>query len=225
MKIKTFKSSFFLMTIVFSLRWYYAYLVFHYYRGRVRMKVKILLSVLLVFLLSLLSFSQNASRPVPPPGPTYNWSFSLIQPTPSETLSYSDAFIKITFGIDNQIIGFEIQNKTDSGIKINWDDLSIIYPSGTFSRVICLGKKPMDKNSPQAPTVVPPNAKVQDALIPSENIYRDNLDRNGVPPLFGGDDILKWNNKDFRIYFPLEIKGSKKEYTFKFKIHVSEIVK
>lgn len=182
------------------------------------MKIKILSSVILVFLLSSLSFSQAGFKE----GPEYNWSFSLIQPTPSETLSYSDAFIKITFYMHPAFIGFGIQNRTDSGIKINWDDLSMIDPSGTSSRVIRTRIKPEDKNSPQAPTVIPPNAGFQDILIPSENVY-DNLELN-YRPLFGGDDSLKWNNKDFRLYFPLEIKGSKKEYTFKFKIHV-EIIK
>jgi len=152
----------------------------------------------------------------------YNWSFSLEEPKPSGTLTYSDDFIDVVFSFGNTQIGFDIQNKTDSGIKINWDDLSVIYPSGTSSRVIHSGIKLADRNNPQAPTVIPPNAKVSDILIPSENIYYSELYNEWkYRPLFGGEDRLVWNDKDFSIYFPLEIKGDNKEYSFKFKINVS----
>ena len=98
----------------------------------------------------------------------------------------------------------------------------MIYPSGTSSRVIHSGIKLADRNNPQAPTVIPPNAKVSDILIPSENIYYSELYNEWkYRPLFGGEDRLVWNDKDFSIYFPLEIKGDNKEYSFKFKINVS----
>jgi hypothetical protein len=156
--------------------------------------------------------------------PTYNWRFSLEQPKPSEKLEYSDDFIDVVFTIGETQIGFDIQNKTDSGIKINWDELSMIYPTGTSSRVIHSGIRLMDRNAPQAPTIIPPNAKVSDILIPSENIYYLSGQYGGwnYHPLFGGDNSLAWNDKEFSIYFPLEIKGSKKEYNFKFKINVSQ---
>jgi len=163
----------------------------------------------------------------------YNWRFSLEKPQPSETLSFSDDYVDITFALegvtdvsyysivkDAKEIGFEIQNKTDRGIKINWDDISIIYPDGKASRVIHGGVKLIEKASIQAPTIVPPNARVSDILVPTENISSTTYGWN-TAPLFGGENRLIWNDKEFSIFFPLEIKGEKKEYTFKFKINVS----
>jgi len=174
----------------------------------------VLISGLLLFLFACVSF---------PTYPTYNWHFALQEPKPSEDLAFSDDFIDVLFTIGGTQIGFDIRNKTDSGIKINWDDLSIIYPGGTSSRVIHSGIRLMDRNNPQAPTIIPPNARVSDVLIPSENIYYVSGQYGGwrEHSLFGGDG-LSWDGKEFSIYFPLEIKGNKQEYTFKFKINVSQ---
>jgi hypothetical protein len=150
-----------------------------------------------VLLLGLLLTFFSCVRIVP----TYYWRFSLEQPQPSETLSFSDDFIDISFFIedvtevntgygvgpirDAQEIAFKIQNKTDSGIKINWDDLSMIHPDGTARRVNHGRSKLIDSNMPQPSTVIPPNAKVADILVPMENI-----DAYGISPLFGGEDRL-----------------------------------
>jgi len=154
----------------------------------------------------------------------YDWAFSLLGPNPSKGLVYSDNFVIVGFMIEKTKINFIIENKTDSGIKINWDEFSMIYPSGTSSRVIHNGIKVVDRNSPQALTTIPPNAKVSDILIPSENIYYASVESGGwnYHSLFEGDNPLTWNDRVFSVYFPLEIKGSKKEYTFKFKINVSQ---
>jgi len=200
------------------------------------MKKIFLFFSLLVILATLFSCSRVLS--------VYNWRFSLEKPEPSETaklspetLSYSDDSIDITFvlggvtemvqddiiGIyaskDVEQIAFDIQNKTDRGIKINWDDISIIYPDGTTSRVIHSGVKLIDKSNPQALTIVPPNARVNDILAPTDKITSTSAGWQ-TAPLFGGNDRLFWNDKEFGVFFPLEIKGEKKEYTFKFKINV-----
>ncbi|TRZ90984.1 hypothetical protein D4R89_03580 [bacterium] len=169
----------------------------------------------ILLLTLLLAFSPSLMM-----GQAYNWLFSLEQPVQSETLSFSDDFIAITFIMAETQIGFDIQNKTNGGIKINWDDLSFIYPGGRSTRVIHSGIRLMDRNIPQATTIIPPNARVSDILIPSENI-NNNSGGWYTEPLFGGDNRLIWNDKEFSIYFPLEISGNKKEYIFKFKVNIS----
>jgi len=108
-------------------------------------------------------------------------------------------------------IGFVIQNKTDFGIKIDWDDISIIFPGRIASRVIHGGTKLIDRNAAQAQTTVPPSAKIIDSLVPSDHISFTQGQYGGweTAPLFGGEDRLIWNNKEFSIFFPLEINGKK----------------
>ena len=139
----------------------------------------------------------------------------------SDTLIFSDEFIDIKFSVLEKLIDFHIQNKTNEGIKINWDELSFISPDGTASRVNhSSGIRVIEKGNPQVPTVIPPNTKISDSLIPTKNIYY-SYDWN-AKDLFPGENKIIYNDKEFGIYFPIEIKGSKKEYTFKFKINVSQ---
>lgn len=173
-----------------------------------------------LFVLLLAFFSCAGWRP--PSDMTYNWRFSLQEPAQSDTLTFSDEFINIKFIVLEKLIDFDIQNKTNEGIKINWDELSFISPDGTASRVNhSSGIRVIEKGNPQAPTVIPPNAKISDSLIPTKNIYRSGYEWT-AQDLFPEDDKTIYNDKEFRIYLPIEIKGSKKEYTFKFKINVSQ---
>lgn len=153
--------------------------------------------------------------------PAYKWNFAMLAPAPSDKLVFSDEFMDIVFSFGDKQISFEIQNKTASGIKLNWDEFSIIYPNGNMSRVVHSGVRLMDRNSPQAPTVIPPGAKISDFLTPSENIHFD-YGEWWYSLLFPGKDELLWNDKDISIYAPLEINAVKKEYKFKFHITVTQ---
>ncbi len=176
----------------------------------------------------------------------YIWKFSMVEPTPAEALqpsddfvpamTYKDEFITASFWVefipvqymsDNQEFGFALVNKTNRVIKVNWDDLSWISPDGTSSRVIHRGINFANTNAPQVPTVIPPGANIKDILIPEGNIF---LVPDG--PVAGWHfrllfpvDYLQWDGREFSVYFPLEINGSKKDYLFKFKITVSKVAK
>lgn len=154
-------------------------------------------------------------------GQRYIWHFFLESPVLSENLSFSDDYIDIIFSVDETDVGFNIRNKTDRGIKIIWDDISMINPDGNSSRIIHNGIRLMDRNIPQATTMIPPKSNVLDMLVPSENIYYLTNGEWGTNPLFAGADRLIWDGKEFSIYFPLEINGDRKEYIFKFKMGVS----
>jgi hypothetical protein len=160
---------------------------------------------------------------------------------------YSDEFIEIIFTVKKTRIEFDMSNKTDRGIKINWDELSYISPTGRSMRVIHSGVRLIDRNAPQSPTIVPPNSRISDIIIPSEHIYYDDYwgwcERN---LFYGADktkyakyegkefsalypesthksppcaDKTKYEGKEFSVYMPLEIKGKRKEYTFTFRIN------
>ena len=151
---------------------------------------------------------------------SFIWAFSLEAPEGSNGLLYSDGLIDIAFVISRTQIGFIIQNKSAGGAKINWDDLSFISPINRASRVIHSGIRLVDRNNPQAPTTIPPGSSVTDNVIPSENIkYVDGWEQGR---LFDGDYML-YNGKSFGLYFPMEINGKKKEYSFKFKISVTQV--
>lgn len=153
--------------------------------------------------------------------PHYKWDISLQQPIPSDTLVYSDEFIKINFTVGEKQISFDMQNKTDKGMKINWDEISYISPTGMSMRIIHGGVRLIDRNAPQAPTIVPPNSRISDFIIPSENIYYVSGEYGGwrESDLFYNENKAIYEGKEFSVYMPLEIKSERKEYTFTFRIN------
>jgi len=172
---------------------------------------------------NLMYSRRGDNLPCPECIPFIKWKFLLKQPIQANGLLYTDNYIDISFVVTKNQINYEILNKTDSGIKINWDDLSFVSPAGRASRIIHSGVRLIDRNNSQAPTTIPPESRISDVAIPSENIqYIKNGWQQGL--LFEGDYVF-YNGKEFSVYFPIEIKGQKKEYLFKFKIDVSKTIR
>jgi hypothetical protein len=129
---------------------------------------------------------------------------------------------------DHGDLGFNLINKTDRAIKINWDDISFVSPRGKANRVVHTGIRYIERDATQAPTTVPPGAKLIDALTPVVLIYYSdglNLGSYGTygqgwktAPLFQGYNKIDIENKEMSLYLPLEISGEKKEYNFTFGI-------
>lgn len=149
-----------------------------------------------------------------------NWDIRMQQPVAGETLDYNDESVAIRFSVDDRSISFDLTNKTDSGIKINYDELSYISPGGGSLRIVTSNIRFADRFAPQAPVVVPPGLNISETLIPAQNIFFRANDLGygwDVIPLFP-NDAKTYLGKEFGLYFPLEIKGVKKEFIFKFKV-------
>lgn len=79
--------------------------------------------------------------------------------------------ISIQWFITAQHIAFEITNLGKQPIEIIWDKCAYIDPDGITHAVIHSGVKYISKDQPQTPTIVIPNAKIQDVLVPKDYIY------------------------------------------------------
>jgi hypothetical protein len=55
-------------------------------------------------------------------------------------------------------------------IEIIWDETSIVMPSGTSEKIMHSGVKYVDRGQSMPNTVLPPNAKITDELIPIDNV-------------------------------------------------------
>ena len=67
-------------------------------------------------------------------------------------------------------VGIELTNKANEPIKIVWDDISLII-DGQAHRVIHAGVRLVEKETPQATTIVPPGASITDVITPVDNIH------------------------------------------------------
>ncbi|MDD5132594.1 MAG: hypothetical protein PHH44_08050 [bacterium] len=150
-----------------------------------------------------------------------DWGIKIESPVKAETAAYSDEDIDINFLVDDRSINFDLKNKTQNGIKLNYDEISYISPGGASLRVVSSNIRFADRFAPQAPVVVPPGLSISETIIPAQNIFFRARDMAyygwDVLPLFPNDSKT-YLGKGFGLYIPMEIKGVKKEFMFKFVI-------
>lgn len=152
---------------------------------------------------------------------------------------YSDEFIEIIWHIGNypRILCFTLKNKSNSNIKIEWDEISYVNFDGLscgvihsevkqidFKRFLYFGegldvsRKDIDKNKPQLPTIIPKEAKICEMLLPKEKIGK-NVDPLLIPVdmYMTGQEYYK--DKNIKIYMPIVIGKESNEYIFTLGIH------
>jgi hypothetical protein len=145
----------------------------------------------------------------------------MQKPSPSNSGTFEDSSIRVTFALHDSSFSFSLQNKTDSPIRIDWNQVSFIDPGGTAHAVTHDGVKYADASSAKPPTVVPPLARVSDSIVPADNVHFESGEYGGwrtnhllphTPKFAGVKDI------PLGIYMPLEIKGSTKDLSFTFNV-------
>jgi hypothetical protein len=144
--------------------------------------------------------------------------FSMIKPAVSPNLSYKDAFIEITFAASSQQLSFVLQNKTAGPITIDWNQLSYIDSNSGSHKVIHQGVKYMSKEDVQAPSVIPPTARLTDVIGPSDYISYKNGDWTERPLFPQGKAAAEYRGSTFSTFMPLLINGRVRNYLFTFKI-------
>lgn len=80
------------------------------------------------------------------------------------------------------------------------------------------GIKLIDRTAPKAPSMVPPRAKLNDSIIPVENIELVETDWVTHPLLPAGPAGKDSAGEEFSVFMPLDIGGATKNYNFVFKI-------
>jgi len=146
--------------------------------------------------------------------------FSLTQPTPNKELSFEDAAIAINFTVANEELDFTLSNKTPEPQTINWDEVSFVDLSGTAHRVLHQGVKLIDRDKPQSPTVIPPGAKINDLIAPSDAVRFSSLinDWQRDPLLPPSQLIVNFKGKTFGVFMPIMVNGKKTNYSFTIRI-------
>jgi hypothetical protein len=142
----------------------------------------------------------------------------MTKPVESRELATQDESISISFRMARDAIGFELQNRTESPIKIDWDQVSFVETTGTAVRVLHSGVRLIAKDSPQASTVVPPGAKITDQITPISRIeYEGGW---SVLPLLPEKipEMRAACGKTFRVFMPLDIGSKIKNNSFEFSV-------
>lgn len=139
--------------------------------------------------------------------------------------SYTDSLIDIVWYVSSTQFNFELKNKTNHTIKINWDDISYVDCNGRASRVIHQGILLADRNNAQAPLSIPRGALIKDLLLPVDNIIFVGgwQYKTLIPSYYKSEKQKKENatsylNRNLMIMMPIIIEGVKNDYSFIFNI-------
>lgn len=144
------------------------------------------------------------------------------------TYCFENNTVRIIWSPSAYGVGFTIENKTDSSIKVLWDDAAFVNEVGTSYHVIHLGVTFINKRDPQSPTVIPRKGKLRDLVFPIEYIYGDMYGGWDEAPLWpyssGFLEKLKTQSrqflgKSFQVMLPLSNQDVVNEYTFTFLIN------
>jgi len=146
------------------------------------------------------------------------FSFSMTKPTASKDLSVHDDKVAVVFTIQRDRIGFELRNKTEAVIKIDWDQVSFVDVDGTASKVVHSGVRLIERDRPQVPSLVPPGAKITEAITPSGRIRYEKgwqlmplLPERGIP----ANAIC---GRDFQVFMPLTVESKSEDRVFAFSV-------
>jgi hypothetical protein len=142
----------------------------------------------------------------------------LTKPVAASNLEYHDDALAITFSLQKTEIDFVLQNNSNDPIKVDWNLVSFVQSWGTSQGVIHKGVKLVDKQAVKAPSMIPPKAKIEDMIVPVENVELVAGDWLTHALLAEGPAALQLVGQEFSIFMPLEIGGTTKNYTFTFKI-------
>lgn len=137
---------------------------------------------------------------------------------------YEDDYIKIFWYVSAKQFNFDLTNKSDYTIRLNWDDMAYVDPDGNTRRVMHSGVKFIDRNNSQPSSVLPKNASLSDVLMPTDNIYYSSSlgwIESPLFPKYSDNETAQTSpvlGKTVRIIFPIIIQDVINEYVFEFII-------
>jgi hypothetical protein len=159
----------------------------------------------------------------------YTYDIRLERPTPSQNLQFENDTISISFAFNYDYIDFELYNKLDDAIKINWKDLSVSI-DGETKRVIPSNAYFAGFPGKEQSIMVAPTSKIKDIIRTSDRtgiwdstssiqktILNTFPDRDyGIPSESRRIQALK--GKKIIIYLPYYLKNVYYSKTFEFII-------
>jgi hypothetical protein len=158
-----------------------------------------------------------------------------IAPDPAKGFFMAeDQLLRIIWAGPDDQLGFDLLNKSDSPVKIVWDDAVYVDITGQNRRVIHSGVKLADRNSPQAPSVIPNKGRLNDIVYPSDHVsyYGNWSQRPMFPCLREGYACTDPDRKlaaahtglAYRVLLPVEVGKERYPYSFVFKVNKAEVV-
>ncbi len=113
-----------------------------------------------------------------------------------------------------------VENNTNSSIKVHWDESAFINTNNETLRIIHKGTKFSNKEKEQVPSIIIKGSKLSDVIIPADYAnYSDYFKRWVFNVLFGSHKEGLNDGKIFKISLAIEDSGEVSNYVFTFELH------
>jgi hypothetical protein len=161
-------------------------------------------------------------------GQLYTYDIRLERPVLSKNLQFENDTMSITFVFEPEHIYFNLFNKLDDAIKINWKDISVSI-DGETKRVIPSYAYNVGFHGKEQTIMVAPRSKIGDIIRTTDKInFSDtstvpNCILNTYPQSDGNQPanreyILSLKGKRIVIYMPFYLKNMYCSKTFEFVV-------
>jgi hypothetical protein len=159
----------------------------------------------------------------------YEYVVKLNSPVSSSFLGYWNDTFSISFDFTAKGLNFTLFNKSNDGIKINWDEVSI-SENGVAKRVVHKETGMTRINDLQPPTTIPPKSSLNDFVVPTDNIMfvpvygRQTMVVTDSYPIYDygnkakSERIMKSKGKRITLYLPFYIRNTFCSKTYAFTI-------
>ena len=137
--------------------------------------------------------------------------------------TFEDDHLRISWYVGIDRFHFSLYNKSDHSLKIIWDDAALVMYDNSTSRLMHNGIKYDRRNESQVSTTIPHGAKLEDVLVPTENV---TLNNNGwkvnpiLPQNLTMEEAKNLKGEKIKVLLPIKIEDVQNEYTFVFNIDV-----
>lgn len=145
----------------------------------------------------------------------YNYEIKILEKDNKNYALYEDEIITLLLYANSKVIKIDFNNKTDSTMKIHWDNATFIDEYNLSNRVIHVGVKLTDSYNVQVPTIVSRRGRIEDNIVPAKNIKFINNEWRYSP-------LIKGNQEVVSLLLPIEVADEIIEYIFKFEIQIDE---
>ncbi len=138
----------------------------------------------------------------------YTYDIKMQKPVAADRLYFENDTFSISFTFKPNYAEFELYNKLQEGIRINWDEVSTSI-NGDAKRIVHYKTGADRITETQPPTTIPPSSKLIDAFITTDMAIRyRNVGGNRIPIYTNLYPTLDYGNKNKRKEI-LALKGQK----------------
>jgi len=149
----------------------------------------------------------------------YRYRFRQLDP-PSDRFTYQDRELSFYFKPSPDALHFQIENRQDRPVWIEWDRSTFIGSWGNFGKIANSTSTWANRYSSQAPTQIMGLQRYGDYLLPMEylldpagsgsQLHRPLLPQDGTSPQYSG--------RTFGVDLVLRVEGNLRTYSFRFRV-------